>query len=346
MCHPSGPSPADLRLFDDVAACFDTLADAVALVRLVTPDPASDWDAFEQALNLLAEAQSALRVAIDTIGGRTDTDQRQVYTWLRTTSATRQIFIPRFMKLNDPASPQTLADLDDRIQQLDSDLTAARQKDKQRHTVVKRIRYHVQQVTDRPGDDHEHDWHRIAESVDELVTIGTPPSNTEIRELLLPVVDAIPDLDDWPDGFQLALREIDRYLAGRPRSTEPSATESAIPEIQQVAEWLRGRTVVLSCGLRRRVAQDALKAAFELKELDWINVPRHESVSTFEPNVARKNVALVLLAVRWSSHGYSDVKQFCDRYGKPLVRLPAGYNPNQVAVQILSQCGEQLAASG
>ena len=36
------------------------------------------------------------------------------------------------------------------------------------------------------------------------------------------------------------------------------------------------------------------------------------------------------------------MKQFCDRYGKPLVRLPGGYNPNQIAAQILAQCSGHL----
>ena len=56
-------------------------------------------------------------------------------------------------------------------------------------------------------------------------------------------------------------------------------------------------------------------------------------------------MALVVLAIRWSSHSFGDVKGYCDQYGKPLVRLPAGYNPNQVAVQVLSQAsfdGEAL----
>jgi hypothetical protein len=53
---------------------------------------------------------------------------------------------------------------------------------------------------------------------------------------------------------------------------------------------------------------------------------------------------LVLLAIRWSSHAFGDVKQFCDRHGKPLVRLPGGYSPNQVAAQILAQGSEQLGS--
>ena len=44
----------------------------------------------------------------------------------------------------------------------------------------------------------------------------------------------------------------------------------------------------------------------------------------------------------WASHSYGEVKSFCEQYGKPLVRLPAGYSPNQVAAQILRQSSEQL----
>jgi hypothetical protein len=50
----------------------------------------------------------------------------------------------------------------------------------------------------------------------------------------------------------------------------------------------------------------------------------------------------VLLAIRWSSHSFGDVKRSCDRHGKPMVRLPGGYSPNQVAAQILAQCSGRL----
>ena len=36
------------------------------------------------------------------------------------------------------------------------------------------------------------------------------------------------------------------------------------------------------------------------------------------------------------------MKNFCDRYGKPLIRLPGGYNSNQVAAQIMAQASERL----
>jgi predicted dinucleotide-binding enzyme len=101
--------------------------------------------------------------------------------------------------------------------------------------------------------------------------------------------------------------------------------------------------VVLIGGSRRPSSQETLKAAFGLNELLWIETREHQSLEGFEPYVARPDVAVVLLAIRWSSHSFGEVKQYCDRYGKPLVRLPGGYNVNQVARQLLSQCSDRLA---
>ena len=100
--------------------------------------------------------------------------------------------------------------------------------------------------------------------------------------------------------------------------------------------------MVLIGGDRRPYAEQSLKEAFGLRELFWITTREHESNDGFGPYIARPDVALVLLAIRWSSHSYGDVRVFCERHGRPLVRLPAGYNANQLASQILEQCSERL----
>ena len=105
---------------------------------------------------------------------------------------------------------------------------------------------------------------------------------------------------------------------------------------------LSGRSLVLIGGVRRPDAQEVLRAALRLKEVVWISTRMHQSIKGFESVIAQPDVALVLLAIRWSSHSFGDAKQFCDQYGKPLVRLPGGYSPNQVAAQILAQCSGQL----
>jgi hypothetical protein len=102
--------------------------------------------------------------------------------------------------------------------------------------------------------------------------------------------------------------------------------------------------MVLIGGHRSPEAIKALKDAFGLLELFWVETKEHESYKRFEPFVARSEVAVILLAVRWASHSFAEVGEFCVRYGKPLVRLPGGYNPNQVAAQIMSQCSSRLAS--
>ena len=90
--------------------------------------------------------------------------------------------------------------------------------------------------------------------------------------------------------------------------------------------------------------ESALRQALGLTDVRWLSTPDHTSFTFFEPDIARPDVSVVVLAIRWSNHDYAEVQRYCEKYGKPLVRLRAGYNPNQVAYHILSQAGERLAA--
>ena len=343
MNHASkAPSPTDLTLWEDVAGCFDALGAGISLVRTLFGDPDHDRGLFERSLDLLAESQSALRVAIENIDANPDTDQEAIFGWLRITAAQQQIFIERFMRIADRGDPQGWADLSDRIEKVDLELQQVRQREKQRQAWINRLRYHTSRIRSAGGG--EHDWRRVAETVAEMITDGVPPSNIQIRELLLPIIDSLPEEVGVPEGFQLVLREIDRFLA----TCTPSASE-AFPaissEVKQVARLLHGKSALLIGGDQRPYAKETLRNALNLRELTWITTREHESLDIFEPYVARSDVALVLLAIRWSSHSYGEVRQFCQRYGKPLVRLPGGYGPNQVAFQVLRQCGDRLRGS-
>ena len=111
------------------------------------------------------------------------------------------------------------------------------------------------------------------------------------------------------------------------------------------AELLRGREIVLIGGQNRPNHKAALMKAFGLTDVRWIVTPEHTSFTVFEPDVAAPEVALVLLAIRWSSHDYDSVRTYCESaYSKPLVRLPGGYNANQVAHHFMSQAGDRLRA--
>jgi hypothetical protein len=346
MCHPSGPAPSDPSQFETLADAFDSTQSAVALVRRVLADSNGGGNEdLEQAMLFLAEAQSALRVAVERLGARADKDQQRAYFWLKDACAQRAVFVPRYMRLDDPADPEALELLDQRVDAADAEYARRRGSSKARESGLKRIRYHLKSIASGDGD-HGHDWRRVVDTVDLLVGDGLPPSNVELRELLLPVVEQVPGPESLPQNVRLVLREIDRYVATR-QQAEPTPQEQDSDwgdEARRVADLLRGRSVILIGGVRRRHAHEALRQAFELRELEWVEAQEHESISTFESYVARPDAAVVLLAIRWSSHSFGEVRAFCERYGKPLVRLPAGYNPRQVAAQILAQCSGMLEA--
>ena len=132
---------------------------------------------------------------------------------------------------------------------------------------------------------------------------------------------------------------------GRGDNGPRASTAKPISQVQQVAKLLAGKTVVLVGGDRRPYAEAALVNAFGLKRLDWVETHPGKSIHDFLPRLRRPTVSLVLLAIRWSSHAYKDVKSFCERDKKPLVFLPAGYGPQQVARRILSQCDRRLEGS-
>ena len=206
--------------------------------------------------------------------------------------------------------------------------------------MIDRLRSHLDVI--REGKDAEQGWRVVIEVVEATVGEGIPPSSRAIRELLLPLIDELPDRDDWPRGFRLVLRELDRYLGDRLQVSKTKAPEVPSAEVAEATRLLSGKDVILIGGSRRPDAYEALKTTLGLKDLIWIETREHESITKFEPYVTRPEVALVLLAIRWSSHSFGEVKRLCERYGKPLVRLPAGYNPNQVAAQILAQGSGQL----
>jgi hypothetical protein len=340
MSHPSGPSPSDPKLYEDVAHCFEAVADAVSLLRQLQDEPETLRNEFERSLDLLAEAQSALRAAIDIIDGPTDTDQTQVFNWLKATANERQIYIERYMRADDPADPGQWADLSARIEALDSDVQEIRERNKKRRKSLGKVRHKASLIAANPKG-AEGEWATLVSTVEELVGDGMPPSNRELRELLVPIIDDLPELADVPPGFQSVLREIDRFMAAYP----PPETKVVMPPIQpvqDVAKLLNNKSLVMIGGDRRGGAYQAIKDAFGLKELIWIETREHQSIDGFEPYVARPEVAAVLLAIRWSSHSFSEVRAFCDRHGKPLVRLPGGYGLNQVAAQIMAQCSERL----
>jgi hypothetical protein len=322
----------DLSLLDDVAGCFE----AVAVSLRLMPRNEGRRGGMERALNLLAEGQSMLRRALQRLRAPDDPDQLAVYQIIREEAARNRIFLRKHMRADDLADPAGWPGL---LSRIEATATSGHQS-RQHGERVGRMREHLESI--RRGMDPDKEWRAVIEAVEESIDEGIPPSNREIRDLLLPMIDELPDREDLPPGFRLVLREIDRYLGTRTPSEK--VTQGYVPpaEVKEAARLVGGRSAVLIGGIRRHEAQAALKRTLGLKELIWIETKEHQSIEAFEPIIAREDVALVLLAIRWSSHAFGDVRQYCVRHGKPLIRLPGGYGAHQVAVQVLSQASEVL----
>jgi hypothetical protein len=67
MSRPNAPAARDPRLSVNVAGCFDAVANVLGILMELQFEPGVNQPEFEQALDLLAEAQSALRVGILTM---------------------------------------------------------------------------------------------------------------------------------------------------------------------------------------------------------------------------------------------------------------------------------------
>jgi hypothetical protein len=339
--YASLPTDDDL---ENLAGCYEALVSAVALVRDLPSEKESGADYREDAYTLLAEVQSALRAGLSEHAQIFhDVDQNDAFLWLRKRVFDTEVYVQRYMRLEDPGDVRQWHDMLRRIDALEEHIEGAARKNREREKHRNKIRYHCQRLARGAMDEEAaSDWRTIDLTTSALLECGVPPSNIDLRELLLPLLENMPPEHEVGQGLIRVLAEIDRYLASREMKRPAQCEREASAAVREVAQLLAGKTMVLIGGLERRESATALREAFDLKELRWLSTGSHVSYSTFEPDIARPDTAVVLLAIRWSSHSYTRVAKICEQYDKPFVRLPGGYSPNQVANQILGQVSDRL----
>lgn len=347
MIRRDAPVPANPAAWDVLAGNFEALSEAVKLVEFIESNNLPG-EHVEAAMRLVATAQSALRLAVHEIAERVDETQRDAFQWLRDETDMRRIYLDRHMRLNDPADPRDWGRISERVADLEDEVRREIETVRQRRKQWGRLRYHFQRIRAGTDGDVGEDWEKALDAIDLLVESGIPPSSIELRDAIVPFVDEVPDEVNPSPRALLALREVDRYLVSFEAETEAKRDAGSRPieavrsdEEQQVFELLHDRVLVLIGGIQRRLHTEAIERAFGLSELVWLD-GSVASYTHFEPAIARPDVAAVVLLIRWSSHGYGDVKLFCDAHGKPLIRVPAGYNPRQLAHHILGQAGGLL----
>lgn len=335
-------------VWENLAGALEAAAVACELLDKVLPRNDSG---LEIGLNLAAESQSTLLYAVVDTGRRgPDTDQIELFIRIRETGAQRRIYIPKYLKRDDRADPDNWKDVLTRLQReyevykngsgtgsvavTAPDGTKLKAPDKTKHSLV----YHLKKAKESPASA---DWDWIFKLIDEAVTAGLPVGDPELRDLLLPVIDRVPDEIPEPASVRKVFQDLDRYFASRP-AEDRLALETPSQELVKAAILLGGKEVAVVGGLPRPAHQKALVEAFDLRNVRWIATPDEGSLARVEADLARPEIALVLHATRWSALPEADVKAASERAGKPYVRIGRGYGPNHVATDLLRQAGDTL----
>ncbi len=126
---------------------------------------------------------------------------------------------------------------------------------------------------------------------------------------------------------------------------QPPSSETVRPQNHPAASLLANKTVLLIGGDERPDHAQKLVQELGLKALRWLPTRAHQALAPIRQAASAGDVDLVLLAIRWASHSYGEVSQICSETNIPLVRLPAGLNPQQVAEQVFQQASKRLAAN-
>ena len=173
MCKPSFRAPEDLTLLEDAARCFDLVADALGRVRRVLGDSKLEKEFLRLSMEVLAQSQSALRVAVGRLRDRADADQARVYEWLTSTANRKQMFIARYMRLDDPADPSNLDEVRAILDSTKERLESKRETNERKRACLSKLRYHAKRVDESGGN--ETDWKSIIDAVEEcFVKVSLP----------------------------------------------------------------------------------------------------------------------------------------------------------------------------
>jgi hypothetical protein len=312
------------------------------LARLFDSDALRDrfaGRALSQARSLL----ESLAAAVTDVGQGYDCSQVALRAWLDNAHVSQPWVSQALTQLEIPLPANVLGAVDT----LREEIYSACRCSKEQKRLFGKARFHAKKIAEAKPASVEvlADWRILASTLDGLVRdCGVRPSSVDVRYLLLPIHERLPILDAVPPGFDLCLRALDDYLCLNPGCSRGDDPAPDAPCVEEARRLLRDTKVVLIGGDMRPDAKRRIEEALGLKELIWVRSKVHASVEGFRPAILRSDVSLALLAIRWSSHSFVEVRDFCEVSGKPLVWLAGGYNPNQVAHQIMQQASARLTS--
>jgi hypothetical protein len=290
---------------------------------------AGDTAEEDEADQVLAEVQAALRTAAYDVGSWRDPDQYALFQALRLSGQASRTFFPQ---LSLEYRPLGVADLTARLEALGQARDDREAHERAVKKLVAKARYLVGLVLQASTDPAL--WRKVDEVRSELMALVVDPTDLlePLRKLAVP--DGLP-------GLAVLLAEETVPPASAP--VQERAWDEPTEAVRRTRDLLEGREVVIVGGEVRPEAAGQLEAAFGCR-VRWLDAAPHTSLSVFEPAITG-DMAVVLLLIRWSSHVYGELVHVYKARGVPLVRLAGGYSPNRAAHDVLEQAGERMRAA-
>ena len=174
--------------------------------------------------------------------GYVDNDQLKLFIWLREAASDRRTLIRRHMKRDDPADPAAWPGLRERIADADRRCASGRDREKRRKQLFNQARYHLRRIHGRAGGRPATTGARSSRPSSRLVDDGLPPSNVDLRDLVLPIADRVPRRHGVARNRRAGAAR-DRPLRGEPAGrAKPNGERHEAPteEVRRARDLLRG----------------------------------------------------------------------------------------------------------
>ena len=236
-----------------IEACYENLALCVEMAGDVVSCSDVDEEFVKQVFNIVAETQSALRYSLrESNAVKWDQDQSDTFTWLKSETFGRRIYIERHMKVTDPANPREWQELRGRILAMHEEW---KRKSPGRPPVMKvsgdstasmgtqsvdsgvsgdgpdllfnQARYHASRISEGHSNDN-HEWDRMFDALNRLIELDVSPADDRIREIFGPLAGSVPGhlAPEMGTGVSRIVDELDQggelvgLVAGRLEATD------------------------------------------------------------------------------------------------------------------------------
>ncbi|HTE18813.1 MAG TPA: hypothetical protein VK689_10595, partial [Armatimonadota bacterium] len=197
---------------------------------------------------------------------------------------------------------------------------------------------------------------RLLQCCREVMESGVPPTYPPLRDALIlfaHLLAAEPGMARLTQAVEAAqLKREQASLSGKTcksakgKSKAAALNDSQFCEIRQVRELTTGKKLVILGGDPRREQSRSLQTALQVEGVLWPKMSVHSHAQDYEPAIRKGDLVVVL--ANFLKIPLKHFREFADRHGARLLRLPQGWSPQQVAHQMIAQWGltPQAALAG